>query len=74
MKRQKKPKGLSFKLDKYFLRNLVVVLGVVMVWRGLWDIVDKYFLPGNPLLSDVFSIIIGILLLYLPDSNLDDLV
>lgn len=73
MKKKKDYKGFSLKLDKYFFRNLLVVLGVVMVWRGIWDLLDYYFFPGNQLLSDVLSIVIGVLILYLPDSNIDEL-
>lgn len=68
-KLKNKVQGLSLRWDKGFIRNLIIVVGVVGVWRGMWDLIDAYFLPGNPLLSDILSIVIGLFLLYLPDGS-----
>ncbi len=64
---------LSFKRDKHFVRNIVIVVGVILVWRGIWMIFDTYLLPEHPLLSSIISIIAGILILYLPDWSLESL-
>ena len=61
--------GLSLNWDKGFIRNLVIAIGVVGVWRGMWDVLDHYFFPNNPLLSDLLCIVFGLLLLYLPDGS-----
>ncbi len=68
-KRKELFSGLSFNWDKGFIRNLVIVIGVVGVWRGMWDLFDTYFFPGNKLLSDLLSILLGLVLLYLPDGS-----
>ena len=61
--------GLSLNWDKGFIRNLVIAIGVVAVWRGMWDLLDTYFFPNNPLLSDLLSVVFGLILLYLPDGS-----
>lgn len=69
----KKISGISLRFDESFLKNLIIVIGVVAVWRGLWDLFDTYFFPENPLLSDMLSVFLGIFLLYLPDGSFHQL-
>jgi len=45
------------------LLYLALVVAVVMVWRGVWGLLDEYLLPKNPKLSYWISFIIGIVLL-----------
>ena len=42
---------------------LALVVAVVMVWRGVWGLLDEYLLPKNPRLSYWISFIIGLVLL-----------
>ncbi len=53
---------------------LLVVASVVMVWRGLWNLMDTYLFPGSPILSNIISIILGLFLLYLPDEDIKELI
>ncbi len=69
----KKISGLSLRWDGEFIKNIVIVIGVVAVWRGIWDLLDMYLFPQNQLLSDGVSIILGIFLLYLPDGSFHQL-
>lgn len=64
---------LSLKRDKHFIRNLIIAVGVVLVWRGGWMLCDMYLLPNNPLRSSIVSIVAGVLILYLPDWSLESL-
>jgi len=60
----------------YFTSSLSVVLGLVLIWRGIWyvlDTVDKLFFGGGHLLTALGGIIAGLLILYLPDKNLNEL-
>lgn len=66
--------GLSLRPNAAFFEILVVTVGVVMVWRGVWNFMDMYVFPGHPELSNAVSIITGLVLLYLPDGNIDELV
>lgn len=70
---QKKHKGLAKHWDKKHLRTLLTVLGIVMVWRGVWALLDVYLFPNNLLLSYIASIILGLLILYIPDYDLKEL-
>lgn len=64
------------KLLRYFVSNIAVVIGVVLVWRGIWlllDALDSWLLGGNHILSAIGGIIAGLLILYLPDRDLKEL-
>lgn len=61
---------------KYLSQNFAIVLGLVLIWRGIWyvlDWIDLTFLHGEHLWLAVGGIVTGILLLYIPDKNLDEL-
>ncbi len=61
---------------QYFTSSFAIVLGVVLVWRGVWyalDWADKTYLGGTHWVSVVGSIILGFLILYLPDKDLSEL-
>jgi hypothetical protein len=61
---------------KYFAKNLFIVLGVVLVWRGVWyllDAFDKIFFGGSHLWTAAGGILLGALFLYWPDKDLTEL-
>lgn len=63
-------------LVRYFRDNLAIVVGLVLIWRGIWyalDAVDSAFLGGSHILSALSGIIVGLLVLYLPDRDLKEL-
>lgn len=67
MKRKKKTalvKNIDF---------LILAIGVISVWRGIWYLQDTYLLPDNPLLSAIVSIGAGIAILYANDHRLSEL-
>lgn len=58
---------------KYLTKGISVAIGIILIWRGVWillDIVDELFFGGNHIITAVGGIIVGILMLYLPDKNL----
>jgi uncharacterized membrane protein HdeD (DUF308 family) len=61
---------------KYFARTLSIVVGLVMIWRGIWHVLDyieiKYF-NGELFWTGLFGILLGTLLLYLPDQDLKEI-
>jgi hypothetical protein len=60
----------------YFARNLAVVIGLVLVWRGIWhllDVVDIVAFAGNSLYTSIGGILLGLAILYLPDKDLKEL-
>lgn len=38
-------------------------IGIVFAWRGMWNLIDTYFMPRRYLMSNILSIVIGALLL-----------
>ena len=65
-------KGISFKLDELFFRNLTLILATILIWRGVWNFADKHFLPENFMLSNLISIAVGLLLLFVFDSEVEE--
>lgn len=58
------------------VRNLSVVIGVVLIWRGIWlllDELDKLLFGASHIWTAIFGIILGLLVLYLPDRNRDEI-
>lgn len=42
---------------------LVAVVAVVMMWRGLWGLMDIYLWPNNPKRSNWVSFIVGFVMI-----------
>lgn len=55
----------KFKMHHQVLFSLLIGVGVITFWRGLWVLLDIYLFPGNIELSAWLSLIIGWLILYL---------
>lgn len=64
-------------LIRYFGSNLAVVVGLVLVWRGTWyvlDFIDIYLLNDpTHALSAVGGIVLGFAILFLPDHDLKEI-
>lgn len=75
MAENKKSKKVSVSLRprSRFLWTLLIAVAVILVWRGVWNLVDIYFLPEYPILSNVLGILLGVLIIYLPDRTLKEL-
>jgi hypothetical protein len=61
---------------KYFASNLGLAFGLVLIWRGMWlliDLMDKYWFANNTVYTAVGGIVIGLLILYIPDKDLKEL-
>ena len=60
----------------YFIRNINIVIGLVLVWRSIWhglDILEAMIGLDHTLLAAGIGFIIGIALLYAPDHDLKEL-
>ncbi len=60
----------------YLTKNLSIVIGLVLVWRGIWHVldgVDIYLLDGNKMITAIGGVVIGLLILYLPDKDLKEI-
>jgi Fuseless len=52
---------------------LVIIFAIIMVWRGIWGLLDIYFFPGYPAFSHLTCLVIGAAILYLDDFRIDNL-
>jgi len=61
---------------RYFAGNIAAVIGIVLIWRGIWyvlDYLDGLLFRGNHLPLAIGGIIVGLLILYLPDRDLKEI-
>jgi hypothetical protein len=61
---------------KYFSKNILIILGIVLVWRGVWyllDSLDKWFFGGSHFWTALVGVIVGLVILYLPDKDLKEI-
>jgi presenilin-like A22 family membrane protease len=60
----------------YFSKNISIVFAIVLIWRGIWYILDKVDLllfGGGHMLTAVGGVVLGIIILYLPDKDLKEI-
>jgi uncharacterized membrane-anchored protein len=57
----------------YHLKFFALAVGVVLVWRGIWELAGRYLFPSHPDLSAILSIVIGMVILLLTDRKLNEL-
>jgi len=61
---------------RYLASNLGIVIGLVLIWRGIWyvlDGIDFYLLSGSHTLTALGGIVLGLIILYLPDKDLKEI-
>jgi len=61
---------------RYIAKNIFIVLGLVLIWRGIWyglDALDHFLFGGIRLWSALFGTVLGFLVLYLPDRDLKEI-
>ena len=60
----------------HFLRTLFIVVGIVLVWRGIWyalDALDMQLFGGSHAWTAVGGVILGLIILYVPNKNLKEI-
>jgi len=50
-------------MEKNF-KILTITIGVVLVWRGIWELAEIFLFPNDPILSSLISIVIGLFILF----------
>jgi membrane associated rhomboid family serine protease len=64
------------KKTKKLVRNFMVAVAIILIWRGVWiflDLIDRFVFNGNHIWTALGGIIAGLLILYIPDRDLDEL-
>lgn len=59
-----------------FLRTFSIVTGLVLIWRGLWyvlDWIDLTYFANQHVWTAVGGIVLGLLILYIPDHDLKEI-
>ena len=58
------------------LSNFSIAIAIILIWRGAWyllDILDNQFFGGSHIFTATGGIIVGVLILYIPDRDLKEL-
>ena len=53
---------------KFYLRSLLIGVGSISVWRGLWLLSDVIIFPDDLILSALVSIVIGLVIFILANE------
>jgi hypothetical protein len=65
-----------FKFPRKLKEAILVLIGVVLVWRGMWiilDAIDFYLLGGSHFVTGVIGVVLGFTILYYLDDELEGL-
>jgi membrane associated rhomboid family serine protease len=60
----------------YFVKNISTVFGLVLIWRGIWyvlDSLDVFIFGGSHAWTALGGIIIGLIILWAPDRDLKEI-
>ena len=55
------------------LSYLIIAIGIVLIWRGVWGLLDIFLFPSIPVLSFSVSIALGVVLLLVHEPKRFDL-
>jgi hypothetical protein len=44
-----------------------------MVWKGIWDLLEIYVFPNNPLVSNILCAVVWFAILLIDDWKLEEL-
>lgn len=61
---------------RYLMKNLNTVIAIVLIWRGIWyvlDGLDNWLFSGSHIWTAFGGVVIGLLMLYLPDKDLKEI-
>jgi len=61
---------------RYIAHNVGIVLALVLIWRGIWymlDGIDYRLFGGTHFVTALAGAVIGVLILYIPDKDLKEI-
>ena len=72
-----KEEHLLFRRMRYLKKHhqawfaLIISLGLIFVWRGLWNLIDHYWFPDQLFWSNASGVVVGVIVLYLAHKLLN---
>lgn len=54
----------------HLFQSLTVGTGLILLWRGMWGLLDVYLFPNHPILSYTISFLLGLFILLIDDIEL----
>lgn len=60
----------------YLAKNILMVVSLVLIWRGIWyvlDYIDLAIFNGENIYTSLGGIALGLFILYIPDKDLKEL-
>ena len=60
----------------YITGKFSVVFGLVLIWRGIWellDAVDVWMFQGSHIWTALIGVLVGMAILYIPDNDLKEI-
>lgn len=67
-------KFTNLKKNHQLVFSLIILSGMVCLWRGVWGLLDMYLMPGNLSLSYAVSTLLGIAIIAITHYTIDKLV
>lgn len=67
---------MRFTIPRGLVDAVITVTGVVLVWRGIWlilDSIDYWLFHGSHLLTGIFGVCAGLYILWRHHHNFDEL-
>jgi len=62
-----------FKKKHRLVHIIIVAIAIVMLWRGVWGLLDTYLLPNNEVASYLVGALIALAILFFDDFHLKEL-
>ncbi len=59
---------------KKVLYTIIIAFAIICFWRGVWGLLDIYLFPYHTTWSLLFSIFIGVIILYLAENEVEKLI
>lgn len=61
---------------RYISSRIAIVVALVLVWRGIWytlDFIDMTIFNGGHVFTALGGIVLGLIILYVPDKDLKEI-
>lgn len=67
-------KLIGLKKHHQLVFSLIIMSGMISLWRGIWGLLDIYLFPDSPSLSFSLSVLLGIAVISATHYTIDKLV